>query len=67
VNGEHVAAVGAGLTTGLGAGAVERAAAGLPRLLEDPGYAEGARRVAAALKELPPPTAAVPLLTDAAG
>jgi UDP:flavonoid glycosyltransferase YjiC (YdhE family) len=63
VNGEHVAAVGAGLTTGLGDGSVGRAAAELPRLLEDATYAESARRVAAALRELPPPAEAVSVLT----
>jgi hypothetical protein len=67
VNGEHVAAVGAGITTGAGPGAVARGAAELPRLLDDPTYAESARRVAAALRDLPPPAEAVPLLTGLAG
>jgi UDP:flavonoid glycosyltransferase YjiC (YdhE family) len=67
VNGDHVAAVGAGLTTGRGEGAVERAAAEIPRLLSDPAYAESARRVAAALRDLPPPTEAVPLLAAMTG
>lgn len=67
VNGEHVAAVGAGLTTGLGTAPVKRAAAEVPRLLADPAYAESARRVAAALRELPPPAEAVHLLTGLAG
>jgi len=66
VNGDHVAAVGAGLTTGIGPGAVQRAAVDLPRLLSDPSYGESARRVAAALRELPPPSQAVPLLTGLA-
>jgi hypothetical protein len=67
VNGEHVASVGAGLTSGMAPGGVGRAAAQVPRLLEDPGYAESARRVAAALRELPPPGEAVPVLTGLAG
>jgi MGT family glycosyltransferase len=62
VNGEHVGAVGAGLSTGMGEGSVERGAAELPRLLAEPSYAESARRVAAALRELPPPIEAVPVL-----
>jgi UDP:flavonoid glycosyltransferase YjiC (YdhE family) len=67
VNGDHVASVGAGLTMGTRGGGVERAAAEVPRLLEDPTYAEGARRVAAAIRDLPPPSEAVPVLTDLAG
>ncbi len=62
VNGEHVAAVGAGLTAGAGPGSVSRAAAELPRLLAEPSYAEGARRVARALRDLPPPGDAVSVL-----
>jgi UDP:flavonoid glycosyltransferase YjiC (YdhE family) len=46
---------------------VQRAAAEVPRLLEDPTYAEAARRVAAAIRELPPPAEAVQLLTELAG
>jgi MGT family glycosyltransferase len=67
VNGDHVAAVGAGLTTGRGAGAVERAAAEIPRLIADPAYAESARRVGAALRELPPPAGVVPVLAALVG
>ena len=67
VNGDHVASVGAGLTAGKGAGAVERAAAEVPRLLADPTYGESARRVAAAMRDLPPPAHAVPVLTALAG
>ncbi|MEP7161023.1 MAG: nucleotide disphospho-sugar-binding domain-containing protein, partial [Dermatophilaceae bacterium] len=62
VNGEHVASVGAGLTVGMGPAAVARAAAEIPRLLEDPTYAASARRIAAAMSELPPPAEAVPVL-----
>lgn len=63
VNGEHVAAVGAGVTTGMGPGSVTRAAAEVPRLLGDPSFAESARRMATALRALPPPAEAVPMLT----
>jgi MGT family glycosyltransferase len=65
VNGEHIAAVGAGLTTGMGPGSVARAAAEVPRLLGDPSFAESARRMASALQALPPPSEAVPMLTGA--
>ena len=67
VNGEHVAAVGAGVTTGMGSGSVARAAAEVHRLLEEPSYAAAAGRVAEALRELPAPAEAVPLLVDLAG
>jgi hypothetical protein len=63
LNGEHVAAVGAGLTVAMGAGAVGRGAAEVARLLEDPGYAAAARRVGVALRDLPPPAEVVPLLS----
>lgn len=64
INGERVAATGAGITTGLGGGSVGRGAEELPRLLRIPSYAESARRVAAALRGLPPPSEAVRFLTD---
>jgi UDP:flavonoid glycosyltransferase YjiC (YdhE family) len=67
VNGEHVAAVGAGLTTDMGPGAVTRAAAEIPGLLADPTYAEASRRIRDALRELPPPAEAVALLSDLVG
>ena len=68
VNGEHVAGVGAGLTTELGAAdALERAPEAISRLLADPTFAESARLVAAALRELPPPAEAMRLLTGLAG
>jgi hypothetical protein len=71
INGERVAAVGAGLTTGPpgrpGDGAVARAAALLPRLLDDGGFAASARRVATAIRELPPSRDAVPFLAGIAG
>jgi UDP:flavonoid glycosyltransferase YjiC (YdhE family) len=61
VNGLRVAAVGAGLT--VARGEVARAADDVPRLLQEPTFAEQARRVARALRELPAPTEAVPLFT----
>ena len=68
VNGDHVTAVGAGVTTGsMAAGTMERAAALVPRLLDDPAYADSARRVATAMHELPQPTQAVPVMTGLAG
>lgn len=67
VNGEHVAAVGAGLTVEVGPTAVARAAPQVSRLLEDPTYATSARRIADALRELPPPAAAVRVLASLAG
>ncbi len=62
VNGEHVAAVRAGLTVARGPGAVARGADELRRLLTDPTYAASARRVATAMGELPGPAAALPVL-----
>ncbi|MDH2415620.1 glycosyltransferase [Nocardioides sp. CER19] len=62
VNGEHVASVGAGLTVGLGPGVVERGAAQIPRLLEDPAYAASAREVATAIRALPPSAEVVGVL-----
>jgi UDP:flavonoid glycosyltransferase YjiC (YdhE family) len=67
VNGEHVASVGAGRTVGMGPGAVARAAAEVLQLLEVPTYAASARRIAAAMGELPPPKEAVPALTGLVG
>ena len=63
VNGEHVAAVGAGLTVERGPDSVAAAAGLVPRLLSDPAYAAAARLVAAAVEELPPAADAVPVLT----
>jgi UDP:flavonoid glycosyltransferase YjiC (YdhE family) len=59
VNGDHVAAVGAGLTVGRGPSSVEVAAAEVPRLLADPTYPAAARRVAAAIADLPSTAEAV--------
>jgi UDP:flavonoid glycosyltransferase YjiC (YdhE family) len=59
-NGRHVADSGAGLTVGPGPEGVAAAAALVPRLLEDPSYAERARTVAADIATLPPPEDAVP-------
>lgn len=66
INGEHVAAVGAGLTTQMGPGAIGRAALAIPRVLEDPRYAQSAHRVAAAMRDLPPPADAVEVLLELA-
>lgn len=67
VNGEHVAAVGAGVTVAVGPTAVADAATQLPRLLADPTYAASARRIADALRDLPPPASAVPVLASLVG
>ncbi len=67
LNGEHVASVGAGLTVEPGADAVGRAAPQIPRLLADPAYATSARRIADAMRELPPPADAVPVLAGLVG
>ena len=67
VNGEHVASVGAGLAVEVGPGAVERAATHIPRLLEVPDYTTAARRIASAMRELPPPAEAVSRLVGLAG
>ncbi|HET8588468.1 MAG TPA: glycosyltransferase [Nakamurella sp.] len=62
VNGDRVAAVGAGVTMGVWQGTVGRIADEITRLLGDPSFAESARRIAVALNELPPPSKAVPVL-----
>ncbi len=67
VNGQHVAAVGAGVTVEMGPGAVTRAAAEVPRLVEGAAYAASARRIAAAMDDLPSPAEAVPVLVGIAG
>jgi UDP:flavonoid glycosyltransferase YjiC (YdhE family) len=67
VNGEHVAAAGAGLTVDVGPTAVARAAVQVPRLLADPSYTVSARRIADAMRELPPPARAVAVLAHLAG
>jgi UDP:flavonoid glycosyltransferase YjiC (YdhE family) len=66
VNGDHVASVGAGVTVGMGGG-VATAAHEVTRVLADPGYAEAVRRVASAMRELPPPREAVSVLVTLAG
>lgn len=66
VNGAHVAAVGAGVVVEPGPEAATRAAAQVPRLLEDAAYAHSAGHVAATMRALPPPAAAVPLLVQLA-
>jgi UDP:flavonoid glycosyltransferase YjiC (YdhE family) len=67
VNGDHVAAVGAGLTVEPGPSSVELAAAEVPRLLADPTYTESARRVAAAIADLPSTAEAVHALARLVG
>jgi UDP:flavonoid glycosyltransferase YjiC (YdhE family) len=62
VNGDRVAAVGAGVTMGVWQGTVGRIADEITRLLGDPSSAESARRISVALNELPPPSKAVPVL-----
>ena len=67
VNGQHVAAVGAGLTVERGPSSVELAAAEVPRLLADPAYAASSRRIAAAIADLPSTAEAVPTLAGLVG
>ena len=67
LNGDHVAAVGAGLAVGRGPSSVELAAQQVPRLLEDPAYAASARRAAAAIADLPPTAEAVHALVRLVG
>lgn len=62
INGQHVAAVGAGLTTPMGIDSLADAADQVRQLLTDPTFADGAARVAAAMRALPPPSEAVGLL-----
>jgi len=65
VNGEHVAAVGAGIATERGA--VRQGAEQVSLLLEGPTYAASARHVAASMRALPPPAEAVPVLSGLVG
>jgi hypothetical protein len=67
VNGDRVAAVGAGLTVERGPSSVEFAAAEVPRLLADPTYAASARRIAAAIADLPSTAEAAPILAGLVG
>ncbi|WP_175525358.1 glycosyltransferase [Microbacterium sp. cf046] len=67
VNGDHVAAVGAGLTVERGPSSVELAAAEVPRLLADPEYAASARRIASAIADLPSTAEAVDTLAALVG
>ena len=67
LNGDHVAAVGAGITVDAGPASVGPAAAQVPRLLDDRAYAAAAGRVAAAIDDLPPASDAVPVLVRLAG
>ena len=67
VNGDHVMAAGAGLAVEPGPSSVEFAAAEVPRLLADPTYTASARRVAAAIADLPSAAEAVPTLVSLVG
>jgi MGT family glycosyltransferase len=67
INGEHVAAVGAGVVVSHGPEHVAAAGAEIPRLLADPAYPAAARRIAAAFAELPRPAEAVPVLAGLGG
>ena len=67
VNGDHVAAVGAGRAVERGPSSVGSAAAEIPELLADPTYAASARRVAAAMAELPSTAEAVRTLVGMVG
>ncbi|HEY5841128.1 MAG TPA: nucleotide disphospho-sugar-binding domain-containing protein, partial [Mycobacterium sp.] len=67
INGDHVAAVGAGITVERGPASVEVAAAEVPRLLADPTFAESARRIAASITDLPSTAEAVHTLAGLVG
>lgn len=67
VNGDHVAAVGAGLAVERGPSSVEFAAAEVPRLFADPTYAASSRCVASAIADLPSTAEAVRTLVRLAG
>ncbi len=66
-NGRHVADSGAGLTVDPGPGGVAPACALVPRLLDEPSYAERARAVAAEIAALPHPREAVSRLEALVG
>jgi MGT family glycosyltransferase len=67
VNGEHVAAAGAGIAVPMGPGSVTRACDDLRTLLADSSYAAAARRVAQEIAGLPTPDEAVPVLAGLVG
>lgn len=67
MNGEHLAAVGAGLTTPMGIASLADAAGQVRQLMTDPTFTDGASRVAAAIRELPPPSEAVDELVALCG
>jgi UDP:flavonoid glycosyltransferase YjiC (YdhE family) len=66
VNGDHVASVGAGLVVEPGPTAVTRAAGEIASVMGTESYAQSARRMATAVRDLPPAAAAVRLLTHLA-
>ena len=61
-NARRVDALGAGIALDGGPAAVGRLAEALLRLLDDPAYRAGARRIADEIAALPPAAAAVPIL-----
>lgn len=67
LNGEHVAAIGAGLTSPMGIDSFVGAADRVRQLMSDPTFTDGARRVATAIRDLPPPSAAVEELVALVG
>jgi UDP:flavonoid glycosyltransferase YjiC (YdhE family) len=67
INGERVAAIGAGVCLGGGPGAIPVLAAAVGDVLGNPAYAQSARGVAGAMAELPDVASAVPFLEDLAG
>jgi MGT family glycosyltransferase len=58
--------VGAGISLTEGPAAISDLAGALSRVLKDPSYLEGARRIAAEMASLPPPAKAVGLLESLA-
>ena len=66
-NARRVDALGAGIALDGGPAAVEHLAEALARVLEEPSYSAGARRMAEEIASLAPVTAAVPLLEAVTG
>ena len=62
INGEHVAAVGAGITLAGGPAALEHAPDAVAQLLAEPSYPRAARAVADAMAALPPVSSSVDLV-----
>jgi UDP:flavonoid glycosyltransferase YjiC (YdhE family) len=66
INAERVAAVNAGIHLTGGLGAVDELPAALRRVLDDPGFREGARAIAAEISALPDITGCLPILEQLA-